>query len=217
MVLAPHLCHTGVCVSSVVVWPCLTTLCLAAVCQHLCGNHLTKPLVLCVCHGWCSSLQPSTTTHQPSMWCDTHMVVVVELLHMHHVWCTWWPHQHHSHTKLTDRWPQRVMVLHTMHGLAIQQTCACHPVVLLVVNKWWCLCCAINTSTVLNHTAYQPTCANHTLSTNNTHHSSSFVWVLPPHSPPQHHPPLGHLFCTGNARLPGTGQLVLWTSCAGAC
>ena len=131
-----QLCHTVVCVSSVVVWPCLTTLCLAAVCQHLCGNHLTKPLVL-LCVPWVVLIFAATHhhTHQPSMWCDTHMVVV-ELLHMHHVWCTWWPQQHSSHTKLTDRWPQRVMVLHTMLGLAIQQTCACHPVVLLVVNKW---------------------------------------------------------------------------------
>ena len=73
-----HLCHTVVCVSSVVVWPCLTTLCLAAVCQHLCGNHLTKPLVLCVCHGWCSSLQPSTTTP------TNHQCGVT------HTWWWWW-------------------------------------------------------------------------------------------------------------------------------
>ena len=74
-----HLCHTVCCVwSSVVVWPCLTTLCLAAVCQHLCGNHLTKPLVLCVCHGWCSSLQPSTTTP------TNHQCGVT------HTWWWWW-------------------------------------------------------------------------------------------------------------------------------
>ena len=215
MVLTPHTCATPLCVSSVVVWPCLTTLCLAAVCQHLCGNHLTKPLVLCV--PWLVLIFAANHhhTHQPSMWCDTHLVVV--LFHMHHSVTTWWPHQHGSHTKLTEHWPQRVMVLHTMLGLAIQQTCACHPIVLLVVNKWWCLCCAINTSIVLNHTACHTTCANHTLSTNNTHHSLGFVWLLPPHSPPQHHPPLGHLFCTANARLPGTGHHGLWTWCSGAC
>ena len=34
------------------------------------------------------------------------------------------------------------------------------------------MCCATNTSIVLNHTVCQPTCAIPTLSTNNTHHSS---------------------------------------------
>ena len=75
-------------------------------------------------------------SQEPSMCSDTQMVTLLELLHIHHAWCTWWAYQHGSDVKLTERWPRRVMALYSMLGPVKQQIWARHPVVSSIVNEW---------------------------------------------------------------------------------
>ena len=66
---------------------------------------------------------------------DTHMVTMLELLHIHFAWCNWWKHQHNSDSPV-ERWSRRVMNLFCLLGPEVQRDWVEQPFISDIANKW---------------------------------------------------------------------------------
>ena len=67
---------------------------------------------------------------------DSPMVSMLEFLHIHFAWCTWWAHFHGNDVQSNERWSRRVMNLYSLLDPEVRRDWNKHPFVSRIIREW---------------------------------------------------------------------------------